>query len=659
MTQQNKELNSQLEELAKVNLDDNCKKQNYQLKNEVMKKDFEKLQRCCDSITIQRDKAKENLATISQNAEQNKRNYELCIKFLRNELCTKANDLSHSLEERDNLLEEISDKDKIIYNLNSKLQHEHEYFQQLEEKNLKCMVEKEAKFKQLHEDMICEVSEYKSSNGKLKTEISKLSKQNNYLILQLNEEISRFKIMEAEAISIKTLSKEIEEGLQSKILKIKRILFLARQRGKDFMLEKNYLQVRYDKMINKIHILENQLTILSCVGMVLWYFHAISKTKCEEFITKGSSMIKKIIIPIVKREIISSPKIGTMVNFQRDQVVLNENQIIFHLNLSLSKHIKNQVIIKLSVFPRIYCLQESEAHRKSNLKLLFCIQAKEGCLMKECEVKSNKLLVFCIWRHNYWINLKLINKTMSNLIEVHKKKPKLLKRTVLKRTIDLSMEREATLFVFGSGIEKKEKALGITTNMEPELKSSNMSDFMKDLENEHKITHEAFETSKYQPINLGTRDNLQIIQLYERIKGEEEAMWKKDNYIKKNTNVRNKISTFMYRNFQSVLEDVKKLIYSITIALNTIKVFINIKTSMIYLTKNGKTIINIGASRTTKVYGCYFSNIKQSKHAIHSKIHSVLFSNNAIALSGMMRSSFQVKIQQLSSDVKIWNPGIF
>lgn len=71
VTQQNKELNRQLEDLA----NGDCNKQNYQLKTEVLEKDI-KLQICCDSMATQRDKAEENFATISHNLQLMKKNYE-------------------------------------------------------------------------------------------------------------------------------------------------------------------------------------------------------------------------------------------------------------------------------------------------------------------------------------------------------------------------------------------------------------------------------------------------------------------------------------------------------------------------------------------------------------------------------------------------------
>nr|PNR57015.1 hypothetical protein PHYPA_004008 [Physcomitrium patens] len=216
--------------MKKINLDNDYKKQNYQLNIEVMEKNLEMLQSSCDTITAQRDMAEDNLTKFSHNAQKNKKNYELCIESLKNELCTKTNDLINSLEEKDDLLEETSNQKKIIYNLKSKLQHEHEKFQQLEERNLECMERKEATFKQLHEDMNYDNLEYKDKNIKLKIEITILIDNNNNLVSQLNEEKSRFKIKEVEAIANKVLSKGVEENLQSKILKNKKILFLSRQR---------------------------------------------------------------------------------------------------------------------------------------------------------------------------------------------------------------------------------------------------------------------------------------------------------------------------------------------------------------------------------------------------------------------------------------------
>ena len=441
-TQQNKELICQLEEMTKINHDNDYKKQIYHVKIEVMKKDFEKLQSCCDAITTQRDKVEENLATISHNAEQNKKKYEFCIETLKNELCTKANDLSNSLKERDNLLEEISNKNQIIYNLNCKLQHEHENFLQFKENNLKCMVAKEAKSKQLYENMIYENLEYKDSNGKLKIEIVKLNEENCDLILQLNEEKSRIKLMEVEATASKALSKKIEEGLQSRILKNKKILFLAKQRSKDFMLEKNYLQVQYDKMFSKICILENQHIIMSWVVIALWYFHVISKTKCDNIATKVLFMKEKIICSIFRREIKILIENDTMVNCQQDQLVSNKNHINFDQNLFLSKHIENLAKLTFSVFSRIY-LQKGAIPSTLKLKPLCCIQANEDCLIKYSKVRSNKLMVFSNWKHNHLPNRKLKIKIM-NLIEVNKQKPKILKLNVLQRTINLSMWEKKT-----------------------------------------------------------------------------------------------------------------------------------------------------------------------------------------------------------------------
>lgn len=375
MTQQNKELNSQVKELAKIILEDDNTKRNYQSNIEVMKKDLEKLQSYYDAITTQRDKAEENLTKISHKVQQNKNHYELCIESLKNELCTKANDLSNSLEERENLLEEISSKNKIISNLNSKLQSEHENFQKLQEKTLKCMVEKEAKFKQLHKDMIYENSEYKESNEKMKIEITKKIEQNNDLILQLNEEKSRFKIMESEAIVNTTLSKEIEKDFQSRILKNKRIICLACQRGKDFVLKKNYLQAQDDKMVIKIYIFENQLTILVCVIIALWHFHAIPKTKCVICATKVVPTNEKINCPTIKPETKVLTKNDMEVDCQQDQLVSNETQMNFDLNLCISKHVIKQAKFTINVFLRIYYLQEGAVPWKFRFKLLWeCLQ---------------------------------------------------------------------------------------------------------------------------------------------------------------------------------------------------------------------------------------------------------------------------------------------
>ena len=413
-------------------------KQNYQVKIEVMEKEYEKLQSCHDIITKEHDKAKENIATISHNAQRNKKNYELCIESLKNELCTKANDLSISLEERDNLLEEISNKNQIVYNLKSKLQHEHEKIQQLEERNLKCKVEKEAAFKQLHEDMIFENLEYKDSNEKLKIEITKLIEQNNVLILQVHEEKSRFKILEAEAIANKALSKEIEENLQLRNFKYKTIFHLARQRGKDFMLKKNYLQVQNDKMFNKMYILKNQITIMSCVGIAFWYFHAIYITKYDKIITKVLPMNEKIIYSIAKCEIKSLIKNDTVVNCQEDQLVTYKTQMIFDLKIFLSKHVVKQSKLTINIFPRIYCLQESEALWKSKLKSIFYVQPNKGWLMKYFEVKCKKLKAFSTWKQNY---LSILNSKIRimNLVEVNKHEPKLLKRNVLQKKMDFRM----------------------------------------------------------------------------------------------------------------------------------------------------------------------------------------------------------------------------
>lgn len=51
--------------------------------------------------------AEDNFIKFSYNVQKNKKNYELCIEFLKNELCIKINDLINLLEEKDDLLEEI------------------------------------------------------------------------------------------------------------------------------------------------------------------------------------------------------------------------------------------------------------------------------------------------------------------------------------------------------------------------------------------------------------------------------------------------------------------------------------------------------------------------------------------------------------------------
>jgi len=50
--------------------------------------------------------------------------------------------------------------------------------------------------------------------------------------------------MATKAISNRAMSNKIEEDSKSKILKFKEILFLAKQRGRDFMLERIYLQAQ-------------------------------------------------------------------------------------------------------------------------------------------------------------------------------------------------------------------------------------------------------------------------------------------------------------------------------------------------------------------------------------------------------------------------------
>lgn len=442
LTQQNEELSSQLEEMKKINLDNDYKKQNYQLNIEVMEKNLEMLQSSCDTITAQRDMAEDNLTKFSHNAQKNKKNYELCIESLKNELCTKTNDLINSLEEKDDLLEETSNQKKIIYNLKSKLQHEHEKFQQLEERNLECMERKEATFKQLHEDMNYDNLEYKDKNIKLEIEITILIDNNSNLVSQLNEEKSRFKIKEVEAIANKVLSKGVEENLQSKILKNKEILFLARQRG--------------------------------------------------------------------------------------------------------------------------------EALAKLKVKPLFCNQAIEGCLIKYFEVKFNKFTIFSTWRHHYLPNFKLKNETMSNLLKVDKQEPKLLKKIVLKRTMDFNM-------------------------------------------------------------------------------------WKRKTFATQKSIVKTKISAFLYENFHSNLEGVKEILYSQTFNLKINKIIMDLKTSMTCLIDNCTTILNIGGLRFTKSYEGCFPNIKQSMCAMNSKYYHILFSSNIIASNGSLKNLFL----QVSSNEKIWDPGIF
>ena len=61
--------------------------------------------------------------------------------------------------------------------------------------------------------------------------------------------------------------------------------------------------------------------------------------------------------------------------------------------------------------------------------------------------------------------------------------------------------------------------------IEPELESSNLSEFMMDSETEQKITAEVFTRPKCQPINLGTEDNPKMIQIYAGITGETKETW--------------------------------------------------------------------------------------------------------------------------------------
>lgn len=69
------------------------------------------------------------------------------------------------------------------------------------------------------------------------------------------------------------------------------------------------------------------------------------------------------------------------------------------------------------------------------------------------------------------------------------------------------------------------RGINHVSSMELKLKSSNVSDFIKDSGIEQNINPEILKIPRYQPINLGTRKALQIIQIYDDIKSKEKEIW--------------------------------------------------------------------------------------------------------------------------------------
>jgi hypothetical protein len=79
-------------------------------------------QSCFDAVVTQRSNLEEDLAAITLNAEQNQKIYELNIESLQNKISTKSKDLDNLLKEKEKLVVQTEEQLKI--NEDDKKNHE-------------------------------------------------------------------------------------------------------------------------------------------------------------------------------------------------------------------------------------------------------------------------------------------------------------------------------------------------------------------------------------------------------------------------------------------------------------------------------------------------------------------------------------------------------